>query len=245
MAVVATMRIFLQPAFILHRRPYRNTSLLVEALTWEHGRVGLVARGVRTPRSRLKGLLQPFVPLLLSWSGKGELLNLTAVEEAEKAIPIPPIRLFSGFYINELLLRLLQRHDPHAGLFKPYQQVLKALSTAANEEAALRVFEKQLLKEIGYGLVLDSEVLTGAPIVANGVYRYILDRGPVAAEQAGPGIIISGKSLLALRHEVIQDPLVLRETKRLTRKAIELHLQGRPLKTRAVVIASQRRRQAV
>lgn len=239
------MRILLQPAFVLHRRPYRNTSLLVEALTREYGRIGLVARGVRTPRSRLKGLLQPFIPLLLSWSGDRELLNLTAAEEAEKAVPIPSTRLFSGFYINELLLRLLQRHDPHVGLFKPYQQVLRALAIAANEEAALRIFEKQLLKEIGYGLMLDTEVLTGAPIVADGIYRYILDRGPVAAEQTGSGIMISGKSLLALRHEMIQDPLALRETKRLTREAIALHLQGRPLKTRAVAIASQRRRQAV
>ncbi|HYQ92513.1 MAG TPA: DNA repair protein RecO, partial [Candidatus Competibacteraceae bacterium] len=111
------MQIVLQPAFVLHRRPYRDTSLLLEAWTLEQGRLGLVARGVRTHRSRWQGLLQPFQPLLLSGSGKGELLTLTVAEEAGRPLSPLPARWLSGLYVNELLLRLLPRHDPHPGLF--------------------------------------------------------------------------------------------------------------------------------
>lgn len=235
------MRIVLQPAFVLHRRPYRDTSLLVEVLTLEHGRIGLVARGVRTSRSRIKSMLQPFMPLLLSCGGKGELFNLLAVEETGLAVPIPPGRLLSALYVNELLLRLVQRHDPHPGLFEPYRRVLESLVDAAGEEQALRIFEKHLLAEIGYGLLLETEAMTGAPILPHGNYRYILDRGPVNAAATGTGISISGNSLLALRHEEFKDPAVLREAKRLTRAALGVHLQGRPLKTRELLAATYRR----
>ena len=111
------MRVLLQSSFVLHRRPYRDTSLLLEVFSQEYGRLGLVARGAVSPRSRWKGLLQPFAPLLLSWSGAGELATLTAAEEAGCPIPLPPHRVLAGLYINELLLRLLPRLDPHPGLF--------------------------------------------------------------------------------------------------------------------------------
>jgi DNA repair protein RecO (recombination protein O) len=236
------MRLVLQPAFVLHRRPYRNTSLLLDALTPEQGRIGLVARGVRTTRSRLKGLLQPFQPLLLSGSGNGELLGLTAVEEAGAPIALPATRWLSGLYVNELLLRLLQRHDPHPGLFAAYQTVLEALADTGDEAAALRIFEKRLLAEIGYGLLLDTEVHTGTAIVPEGVYRYALEQGPCYASRTETGILISGKSLLALRQETFPNPAVLQEVKRLTRAAIGVHLQGRPLKTRELLVKLQQRR---
>jgi DNA repair protein RecO (recombination protein O) len=237
------MRVALQPAFILHRRPYRDTSLLLEAFSRDYGRFGLVARGVRRPRSRLKGMLQPFTPLLLSWSGKGELMTLVAAEESEPPRVLPSARLLSGFYVNELLLRLLQRHDPHAGLFGAYERVLEDLASTVNEESALRVFEKQLLAELGYGLLLDAEARTNRPIEPQSAYRYVLEQGPVAADQSPVGIEISGKGLLALRFEIFDDTDVLREAKRLTRAAIGVHLQGRPLKTRELLIAVHRRRE--
>lgn len=236
------MRVALQPALVLHRRPYRNTSLLVEALTQDYGRVGLVARGVRTARSRLKGLLQPFAPLLLSWSGKGDLVTLTGAEEAAIPFALPASRLLCGFYVNELLLRFLKRYDPHPGLFAAYRQVLAALAEEDSEEAALRVFEKQLLAELGYGLMLSAEAVSGAPIRADAVYRYVLDRGPMTAENSG-GIPISGRSLLALQRETFADPGELREVKRLTRVAIGMHLEGIPLRTRELMIAERRRHQ--
>lgn len=225
------MRVLLQPAFVLHRRPYRDTSLLLEGFGQDHGRLGLVARGAAGPRSRLKGLLQPFAPLLLSWTGAGELVTLTAAEEASRPFPLPPQRVLAGLYVNELLLRLLPRLDPHPGLFAAYRQLLAELAAASGEEPPLRRFEKRLLEELGYGLTLDREAASGAPIVAEEQYCYVLDRGPLAG-QVGAGVPISGRGLLALRDGILGDPAVLREVKRLTRAALAEQLRGRALKTR-------------
>jgi DNA repair protein RecO (recombination protein O) len=240
------MRVNLQPAFILHRQPYRNTSLLLEVWTLAYGRVGLVARGVRAPRSRLQPLLQPFLPLLLSWTGKGELPTLTGAEEAGPAITLTPERVWSGFYVNELIWRLTKRHDPHAGLFAAYQQVLMALAQQTSQEVALRVFEKRLLSEIGYGLHLECEALTGQPLEPDHIYLYVLDQGPIAVAAHQDGIDISGNGLLALHGESLDkhNRGILRETKRLTRAAIDVQLQGRPLKTRELLSEHYRRRQA-
>ena len=225
------MRVLLQPAFILHRRPYRDASLLLEILGQDHGRLGLVARGAAVPRSRWKGLLQPFAPLLLSWNGAGELATLTVAEEAGRPIPLPPNRVLAGLYVNELLLRLLPRLDPHPGLFTAYATLLVELAAASGEEPPLRRFEKRLLEELGYGLTLDCEASSGAPIVAEEQYCYVLDRGPLAARDQ-TGVPISGRGLLALRDGILSDPAVLREVKRLTRAALAEQLRGRALKTR-------------
>ncbi len=235
------MRIVLQPAFVLHQRPYRDSSLLLEALSRDYGRMGLVAKGVRRCRSRRRGLLQPFFPLLLSWSGNGELVNLTAVEEVDAPVLLPRERLLTGLYVNELLLRLLQRYEPFPELFVSYQRVLRALAVGDNEEQALRLFEKRLLAELGYGLILDVDTVTNTPIRLDRTYHYVLDRGPVPARRAQSGIEISGASLLALRFETLDNPAFLREIKRLTRAAINVHLQGRPLRTRQWLLAERRR----
>ncbi len=226
------MRVLLQPAFILHRRPYLNTSLLLETFSREQGRLGLVARGASAPRSRLKGLLQPFTPLLLSWTGAGELATLTGAEEAGRPVPLPPNRVLAGLYVNELLVRLLPRQDAQPGLFAAYEAVLAELATADGEEPPLRRFEKKLLEELGYGLTLDREAASGVPIVAEERYRYVLDRGPLAASQSRTGVPISGRGLLALRDGILVDPTVLKEVKRLTRAALAEQLRGRTLKTR-------------
>ena len=226
------MRVLLQPAFVLHRRPYRDTSLLLEVFGQDHGRLGLVARGSAAPRSRLKGLLQPFAPLLLSWMGTGELATLTAAEDAGRPVPLPPHRVLAGLYVNELLLRLLPRLDPHPGLFAAYQLLLTELAAASGEEPPLRRFEKRLLDELGYGLTLDCEAVSGVPIVAEEQYCYVLDRGPLAASPSEVGVPVSGQGLLALRDGMLTDPAVLREVKRLTRAALAEQLRGRALKTR-------------
>lgn len=234
------LRLLLQPAFILHRRPYRDTSLLLDAYTPGQGRLGLVARGARGPRSRLKGLLQPFTPLLLSAAGRGELLALTAAEAAGGPLPVPPLRFFSACYVNELVLRLVPRHDACPELFADYRRVLDGLAQPDGEEIALRVFEKRLLHGIGYGLQLETDALTGAPIATGMTYRYLLERGPVPAERAGTGILISGRSLAALQQEIFPDAEVLREVKRLTRAAVGAQLHGRPLHTRTLLLAARR-----
>ena len=226
------MRVLLQPAFILHRRPYRNSSLLLEAFSQECGRLSLVARGATPPRSRLKGLLQPFAPLLLSWIGAGELATLTAAEDTGLPAPLPPSRVLAGLYINELLVRLLPRLDPLPELFAAYQNLLAELATDSGEEPPLRRFEKRLLEQLGYGLTLDREADSGAAIVAEAQYRYVVDRGPLATSETGTGVLISGRGLLALRDDRFADPAVLNEVKRLTRAALAEQLRGRTLKTR-------------
>ncbi|MCP5419682.1 MAG: DNA repair protein RecO [Gammaproteobacteria bacterium] len=239
------MRVALQPGFILHRRPYRDTSLLVEIFTQEWGRLTLVARGARGPRSRWRGLLQPFKPLLLSWAGKGGLGNLSGAEETTPAPPIPTDRLLCGFYVNELLLRLIQPHDPcSVGLFETYRNTLQALACSPFVEPVLRIYEKHLLTELGYGLLLDSEAVSNQAIIAQGLYRYLLDQGPLpmVRERPGPGIPVSGRALLALHHEALDEPALWREIKRLTRAALDLRLQGQVLKTRTLLRAEHQRR---
>jgi DNA repair protein RecO (recombination protein O) len=232
------MRLSLQPAFVLHRRPYRDTSLLLEILSDEHGRVGLVARGARRQRSRLTALLQSFTPLLVSWSGNGDLATLTGAEASAPPLPIAPARVFSGWYVNELLLKLLRRHDPHPALFIAYRQVLERLASTEPEAVALRLFEHHLLREIGYGLQLETEALSDRPIVAERHYCYVLDQGPLPAPATG--IPVAGHSLLALRQERFPDTVALQEVKRLLQAALAIHLSG-PLQTPALLSTLYRR----
>src|SRR5450631_1138872 len=174
-------------AFILHTYPYRETSLILEVFSRRCGRLGIIARGARRPRSALRGTLLPFQPLALAWFGKAELKTLKTAE-AERIYPqLAGPSLLSAFYLNELILKLSHREDPHEGLFDAYDAALLALQAIAREAASqagdarresmkqiaatLRRFEKQLLKEMGYGLLLDQEAESGAPIVAARHYR--------------------------------------------------------------------------
>lgn len=226
------MRIDLVPAYVLHGRAYRETSMLLEVFSREHGRVGLVARGARSGRSRLRGVLRPFLPLLLSWSGRGELGTLTGAE------PDGPVRLAGGamlaggFYLNELLIRLLARNDPHPELYRVYDRTLFGLGTSAGAAAALRVFEKRLLAELGYALVLERES-DGTPVRPGRLYHYHLEEGPVAVSRIhGDMLGIHGESLLGLARERLTDARALSEAKRLNRAALGRYLGGRPLRSR-------------
>jgi len=228
------VRVTLEPAYVLHRRPYRETSLLLEAFTRTHGRVGLVARGVRARRSRFTGLLEPFSPLLLSWAGRGELASLVAAEPGGAGARLGGRVLLNGLYANELLMRLLVRADPHPELFGSYRELLAELATRAGPEAPLRIFEKRLLAAIGYGLVTDREADTGAPIAAGKRYLYVLERGPLPAGVADAGVEIGGETLLALAAEHLSSKSELGEAKRLMRFVLGAYLGPRPLATRAL-----------
>lgn len=224
----------LQPAYLLHRKPYRDTSLILEAITPEYGRVGLVAKGARRPRSRLPGLLQPFLPLLLSWSGRGELFTLTDAE-GRGPLVMPPGRLsISGFYLNELLLRLLPRDDPHEALFHAYGEALGRLARDSEAEWGLRLFEKRLLEAMGYGLQLTHEGEgAGALIQPDRQYCYHLEVGPLPAVGPTQGPLLTGRTLLALAgEETAVTPEVRSEAKHLMRAALALYLGDRPLKSR-------------
>jgi DNA repair protein RecO (recombination protein O) len=227
------MRVAQEPAYVLHHYEYGETSLLLEVFTRHHGRLGLVAKGARRGRSPLRSSLIPFQPLLIGFSGRGELPVLTLAEPLAGAPALTGESLYCGLYLNELMLRLLHRHDPHERLFASYGEALERLGTALPAEAGLRVFEKRLLEDSGYGLVLDHDVGDGAPLRPEARYRYLPERGPVA--DAGPdpeGIPVQGASLLALACERLEDATVLHETKRLLRALLTRQLGDRPLMSR-------------
>ena len=227
------MRIQLVPAYLLHQRPYRESSALLEVFTESHGRVGLVARGIRSQKSRLRGELQPFRSLRLSWSARGELGTLTGAEADGPLYSFKGTVLYSAFYLNELLLRLLARHDPHPELYKAYQAVLQNFARGSEVEPLLRVFEKRLLQELGYGLLLDHEIESGAAIQPELYYDYRLESGPViAGREAQGGFVVKGSSLLALAQEKLNTVEVLRDARRLTREALKLYLGDKPLRSR-------------
>jgi DNA repair protein RecO (recombination protein O) len=211
----------------LHSRSFRETSLIIEALTREHGRVAVVARGARAARSRWRNVLQPFRPLLISWSQKSELGTLTAADQVASPPALQGQSLYCGLYLNELLMRLLHRGDPHAEVFERYRQVLFELASETTPQPLLRVFEKHLLDAIGYAMMLDREFGNGAEIQRHKWYRYKPDRGPEAC--SGPGRNrISGAALLALHNEDLP-PASLPELRMLMRAVIGYHLGDKPL----------------
>ncbi len=222
--------------FILHRYPYGETSVLLEAFTYDFGRVGLVGRGVRRGGRAFAGAqLRPFQPLLLSWSGRGgDLSTLVRAEAPEAAISLGGNAVWCGFYVNELLLRLLHRHDPHADLYVAYDEVLRSLAVSGCQESALRIFEKRLLAALGYGLTLAREAHTGEPVRADLTYRYVRDEGVVRAGPDTPGRTVGGATLMALAREDFRDATALREAKGLLGDALAPLLGDRPLYTRGL-----------
>lgn len=227
------MRVFQQPAFVLHTSDYRESSLLVEAYSRNHGRIGLIAKGARRAKIGLRAVLNPFQPLLLGWSGKSDLATLTAAEPDQIAPMLSGEALYCGFYMNELLMRLLHRHDPHERLFDAYQVALARLQTGSEQDVALRIFEKHLLQELGYGLVLDHEVGAKAAIEPRTLYKYLPERGPLPADGAEHnGVLIHGRSLLALAAERFNDARELKEAKQLTRCLLSQYLDDKPLRSR-------------
>lgn len=230
----------LQSAYVLHRRPYRETSLLLELFTSEHGRLSAVAKGVRQSRSSTPGLLQPFIPLLVSWTGKHELMTLTHVESRAEVTSLKGECLFAGFYLNELLLNLLQKWDAHPNLYSLYEKTIIALQKTVLEEKTLRVFEKKLLEELGYGLLSKSDAALHNTFVPDRHYRFVIDQGFILSEVRDPTQlpvdVFSGSSLLAIAREEWQDDNTLQVAKRLTRLVLGPLLGNRPLYSRKLFI---------
>ena len=220
-------RIQLEPAYILHSRSFRETSLIVEALTREHGRIAAVARGAKSPRSRWRNVLQPFRPLLLSWNQKSDLGTLTAVDQVASPPALQGQALYCGLYLNELLMRLLHRGDPHSEVFERYRQVLSELASEASPQPLLRIFEKHLLEATGYAMLLDREHQSGAEIQPQCWYDYRPQSGPVRSVGPGKGMV-SGAALLALHAENLESG-ILPELRMLMRTVIGYHLGDKPL----------------
>ena len=226
-----------QEAFVLHAYAYRETSLIVEALTAEHGRVALIARGAKRPRSELRGLLQAFQPLALSWMGAGEIKTLTRAEWRGGLPLVSGSALLCGFYLNELLLKMLPREDAHPQLFVDYQHTLTRLAAGDEQAPALRQFEVRLLAALGYALPLTHEIDSGRPIDPHARYYYAFDRGPriVAAEPGKRYPQVRGTTLLALARQDYSAPDAAAEAKRLMREVLDHYLEQRAIFSRRVV----------
>ena len=235
-----------EPSFVLHTYAYRETSLIVEAFTEAHGRVALIARGAKRPRSETRGLLQAFAPLLLSWSGAGELKTLQKAQWRGGLPPLSGSALLCGFYLNELLLKLLAREDSHTALYGDYAAALAALGTPAGQgggqqAAILRRFEVRLLAELGYALVLTHDVDSGAAVEPGSRYHYVFDRGPrlAASREVRDATwrqpLVRGVTLLALAGQAPLEGDSAIEARRLMREVLDHYLEERRIFSRRVV----------
>lgn len=256
-------RVQLQPAYVLHQRAYRDTSAIVEIFSEAYGRRSLLARGLKRPKSKLKGVLQPFQPLLISWVGKSELGTLTDAELYSPVVTMPSKYLPGAFYLNELLLKLLQKDDPHSDIFVAYHDTLnqfRQLSVSNENEllwqASLRQFEIVMMQSIGYGMVLDYDVVSQRAINSKAQYEYVLDHGPVMIDQthiSQGGVTVSGMTLAMLantsqllecaRKQDEQSGQLFKEAKRLLRAVIDAHLGNKNLHSRELFVNLARRQQ--
>jgi len=233
-----------EPGFVLHAYPYKETSLIVEAFTRGFGRVGLLARGARRPRSTMRGVLLAFHPLRMTWAASAELGTLMSAEWGGGQGSLSGIGLMCGFYINELLLRLLPRDDPHEALFDAYGEALARLAAGAAlaspdvgkaQAAILRGFERRMLAELGYAPVLDRDASNGAQIEAAKHYAYEAERGPVETRRTDGDSVISGRTLLDMAADDYGSSRTRDEARRLMRALIAERLGGQTLHTRAVL----------
>ena len=248
---MSTKRVNQQPAFIIHTRPYTETSLIVEVFSPDYGRVGLLSKGARNPKNHKRGILQPFQPLLLNWIGKGELPILSSVEQGKCLLHFDYKSRVCGFYINELIYKLLQRRDPHPGLYAAYAELMQTLNACSlknkERELALRLFEKKLLTEIGYGLILDRDVDQGELINPELVYRYVPERGPEvyrgdlhrsASATVSSPLIVSGMVLYCINRNQYPSEQIMQQAKQFMRYVLQTLLAGKTIYSRRLLYIS-------
>jgi DNA repair protein RecO (recombination protein O) len=227
-------RVDRQLAFVLHTYPFSETSLVVDVFSREFGRLPLLARGARRPRSAMRGNLMTFAPLELGWFGAGEVKTLAKTEWLGGMPLLSGRCLLLGYYLNELIVRLVPRDDAHPSLFDAYAEALRALSMGAEDAPELRRFEQSLLRELGYGLTLDVDANSGARIAAEKEYVFWIERGPVERVGADDTPSIRGKTLLDMQCDDYSDVQTRLECKGLMRQLIAHHLSGKPLHSRRV-----------
>ena len=228
-------------AFVLHTYPYSETSLIVEMLTRNHGRLALMAKGAKRPRSAMRGVLLAFQPLSISWFGKSELRTLGRAEW-QRALPqLTGTSLLCGFYLNELMLKLTRREDAHETLFDFYTETVLLLRDAAAGEAVnpiaplLRKFELRLLRELGYAVSLEQDAATGEAVLASRCYEYVIERGPVAAAASTSRQQWRGQTFLDMTREDYTDNETRQEAKQFMRLLINHYLSGQALHTRQLI----------
>lgn len=228
-------RVEQQLGFILKSQAFKETSLIHQVFTRDYGVISVISKGSRAKNSKYGSLLQPFRSLLLSWVGKSELKTITSVEEAAIPMPLKGNALYCGFYVNELILMLLHKHDSHPLLFKAFEDIILQLIEGGKIESNLRQFEKILFDEIGYGLALDYDAETMLPIQPNMHYNYQAGYGAVACNQNDIGGIL-GSTLINLNLNQLIDKNELNQAKRLMRKLIDSQLDGKILKSRDLFV---------
>lgn len=229
-------RILQQPGFVLHSYPYKETSLIVDVLSRDHGRIALMAKGAKRPHSKLRGVLQTFQPLSLGWSGKAEIKTLTSAEWVGGLLPLEKSALLCGFYLNELLIKFLARDDPHPVLFNHYVATLNQLAHGEPEPIVLRKFEKILLRETGFSGDLTRCVSTGETVEPEQMYVVDPERGPRPSNPADTSPHISGKTLLDMEREDYSDVTTQTQSKFLMRHLLSHHLGGTQLNTRQILL---------
>lgn len=221
----------LTSAFVLHHRPYRETSLLVDIITREYGLIHLVARGMRQQKKRSTSM-QLFQPMWLNWFGRGELVTLNQIEIDEAAYRLVGNASLCGLYMNELLVKLLPINDAEPEIYDAYAHALDSLHRHEDEQITLRLFEKNLLSFLGYALLLTHDAETGEPIDDELRYLYHPDNGPKRVDESEVQHTISGRSLRHLHEETTFDATSLKEIKRMMRSTINYYLAGKPLYSR-------------
>ncbi|MEO7760782.1 MAG: DNA repair protein RecO, partial [Casimicrobiaceae bacterium] len=218
--------------------PYSETSLLVETFTRSHGRVPLIAKGAKRPRSSWRGVLMAFQPLSLSWSGSGDVKTLNDAEWQPGLPLLEGKALACGFYLNELLLKLIAREDPHPGLFDSYRQALDGFSAGVDHARCLRRFEVRLLSELGYGLSLTHDAASAQPLDPASRYHYVFERGPMPYSIGGDVARypeVSGQTLLAMAGEDFESIVVRTEAKALIRALLNQILDRQVLHSRQLL----------
>lgn len=230
-----THRVQQEPAWLLHHRPFRDTSRILDILSMDHGRLSLVARGARSAKSRLGGILRPFMPLSLSWVARSELGTLTGAEMNGAPLSLAGDALLSGYYANELLLKLMHRFDPQPEIFALYGRTIERLAGVSNPAPLLREFEIDLLSLLGYALNLDHDVADHRDLRDELFYEYRAALGAMPVERSEGAMIFSGRDLRAIRGGGFAEPATLRAASRLLRGVIAHHLDGKELLSRKVL----------
>ncbi len=235
-------RVQQQSGYILHHRPFRDSSQILDIVTLDYGKVALVARGSRGSKSRLAGVLRPFLPLRVSWVAKSDLGTLTGAEAAGPPAGMVGDAMLSAYYVNELLLHFLHRYDPQPEIFKLYEEVINRLVSTDNVAACLRSFELEFLSLLGYAVNLNHEFANHDPLDAERNYEYRMEQGPVPVERSKGPLVFKGMVLSGIAEQRFDDPDILRAANRLLREIIAFHLGGKELNSRKVLMEVHRGR---
>jgi DNA repair protein RecO (recombination protein O) len=221
--------------YVLHTYPFKETSLIIEIFSKVHGRISIVAKGARRPRSLVRGMLQSFQSLQATWSGQGEMKTLHSIDWCDALLQIEGDALICGFYINELLMRLLPKEDPHETLFDFYHQTMELLSKKDNLSVTLRRFELRLLQELGYELPLINDE-NGESINPNKTYSYEVGYGPIETKNSTQGIALLGKTLIDMASDDYRDPKTEIQSKQLMRYLIGHYIGDKPLNSKQLFL---------